>query len=153
MQQFGAAWQLLEMVLEPDQHPVLGAGRRPRDSIRRERVPDLVDRRWHGEPEEQPDRDPDHDEVEEDRDRLGDTAPPEPFDARPDRGRERECEEQEDEDAPHLPEAERECHHGERGGGRLRNAQGEVATGRRVRFWNGHLRTTHSRPASWRSAG
>ena len=55
---------------------------------------------------------------------LGDAMPAEPFDAGPDRGRERDREEEEDEDAPHLPDTEGERRDCERGGGRLRHADG-----------------------------
>ena len=91
-----------------------------------------MERRRDREPDEQCDRSADDEEVEEDRDRLGDAVPAEPFDARPDRGRERQGEEQEDEDAAHLPDAEGERGDCERGGGRLRHADGEVAVGGRA---------------------
>ena len=91
-----------------------------------------MERRWDREPDEQCDGSADDEEVEEDRDRLGDTVPAEPLDARPDRGRKRQGEEQEDEDAAHLPDAEGERGDCERGGGRLRHADGEVAVGGRV---------------------
>ena len=53
-----------------------------------ERVPDLMERGRHREPEEQRNRSADDGEVEEDRGGLGDVMPAEPFDAGPDRGRE-----------------------------------------------------------------
>ncbi len=120
--------ELVEVLLEPGEHAVSNscglARRRAGARVLAERVPDLVERRRDREPDEQCDRSADDDEVEEDRDRLGDAVPAEPFDARPDRGRERQREEQEDEDAPHLPDTEGERGDCERGGGRLRHADG-----------------------------
>ena len=99
------------MLLEPAEHAVsnsCGLTVRAGDRVLVERVPDLVQRRRDREPDEQSDRPADDEEVEEDRDRLGDVVPAEPFDAGPDRSRERERQEQKDEDAPHLPDAEGE---------------------------------------------
>ena len=91
------------------------------DRARVERVRDLVERRRHREPDEQRDRSADDEEVEEDRDGLRDAVPAEPLDAGPDRGRERDGEEQQDEDAPDLPDSEGERGDRERGGGGLRH--------------------------------
>src|SRR6478736_5967763 len=68
-----------------------------------QRTCDLVKRRRHCDPEQEGDGSAYDEQVEEDRDRLGDAVAAEPLDARPDRRRKGKCQEQEDEDAPHLP--------------------------------------------------
>ena len=128
--------ELPEVLLEPGEHAVSNscglAGVRAGDRVVVERVRDLVERRRYREPDEEPDRSAEHDEVEEDPDRLGDVVPAEPLDTGPDRGCECDREQQEDEDAPHLPEAEGERDDRERGGRRLRDADGRVAVARRL---------------------
>src|SRR5690349_425511 len=113
------------------------------DPVRVERVTDLVERRGYREPDEEPDRSADDHEVEEDRDGLGDAVPAEPLDAGPDRSRECDRQEKKDEDAPHLPDAEGERTDCERGGGRLRHADGQVAVARRVGAFRWSLRGDH----------
>ncbi len=142
VEQLRAGRELVEMLLEPGEDVRSDACRIGGWSA--DGVPDLVQRRRHREPDEQRDRAADDEEVQEDRDRLGDAVPAEPVDAGPDRGRERERQEQEDQDRPHLPDAERERHDRERGGGRLRHADREVAVV--------HLRTEPARVASSCSA-
>ena len=107
-------------------------GVRPGDRAGVERVRDLVERGWYREPDQEPDRSADDDEVDEDRDGLGDAVPAEPLDSGTDRSCERDRQEKKDEDAPHLPEAEGERTDRERGGRRLCNADSQVAVALRV---------------------
>ena len=120
----------VEVCLEPDEHAV--ADSRRVSGVVAERVAELVERRRHRQPDQEGDHAPDDEEVEEDRNRLGDAMAAEPFDARPDRGRQRHLEEQEDEDDTHLPDPEGERGDCNRGGGCLRHADGEVAVRCRV---------------------
>jgi hypothetical protein len=127
--------QLVEVLLEPCQHAVADSWmnlRRAGDTVLVERMPDLMERRWHSQPHEQRDCSADDEEVKEDREGLGDAVSAESLDAGSDRGREGEGEEQEDDDGSHLPQAKGEGGDGKRGGGGLRDPGGEVAVGVRV---------------------
>ena len=122
----------MQVKLQPGEHAVADTDRLPAaragDRAVAERVADLVQGRRHREPEEQRNQTADDEEVKEDPERLGDPVPAEPVDARPDRGRQCHREQQQDEDAPHLPDPSGERDHGERGGGGLGNADGEVSS-------------------------
>src|SRR5262249_2091389 len=66
---------------------------------------------WDGEPAEEPDRETGSEEEDADRQWLRDTPRLEPLDPRPDRRGEGQGEEQQDDDVPHLPDAERRRGH------------------------------------------
>ena len=88
-------------------------------------LPDLMDRGRHGEPDQERDRDADDDEVKHSqrlRHAVRGSQPPGRH-----RRREGHGDQQEDDDAPHLPEPEDGCRHRDDGGGRLGDANGEQA--------------------------
>ncbi len=130
MQQLCARGQLVQMTADPGEHVVLeaggGDGRLARVALV-EGVTDLVQRRRDGDPEEESDRADARDEEEEDRHRLRNAAPLEPFDSRPDRGREGQCKHQQDHDGPHLPEAEGKRDDGDSCCRRLGGERGDIA--------------------------